>query len=31
MFDLASGVSLSVMFLLAILYVHSCDRLKGAR
>lgn len=29
--DLAATVSFVLLFLLTILYVHSCDRLKGAR
>jgi hypothetical protein len=29
--DLAATASFVLLFLLAILYVHGCDRLKGAR
>jgi|HubBroStandDraft_1064217.scaffolds.fasta_scaffold02027_12 hypothetical protein len=29
--DLIATVSVFLMFLLATLYVHGCDRLKGAR
>ena len=31
MFDLFATVSLFLMFSLAVLYVHGCDHLKGAR
>jgi hypothetical protein len=31
MSDLIATVSLSMMFVVAVLYVRSCDHLKGAR
>ena len=31
MLDLVTTISLFLMFLLSALYVHGCDRLKGAR